>query len=77
MMEDPIIKKIQSIDFESKSTDWFLYDRDPHCERVKGFLESRGNVIDISTNFLKSGGMKKDFQYRHGSVANNLANPEY
>ena len=34
MMENPIIRN-QSIDLQSKSLDWFLYDRNFRHERVK------------------------------------------
>ena len=34
MTEIPIIQN-QSIDLQSKSIDWFLYDRDIRLERVK------------------------------------------
>ena len=30
----------QSIDLQSKSMDWFLFDRDLHHERVKKHIES-------------------------------------
>ena len=36
MTEVPINKK-QSIDFQSKSMDWFLYDRELRHEKVKPY----------------------------------------
>ena len=38
MTEVPIIYRNQSIDLLYESTDWFLYDRDLHHERVKGLI---------------------------------------
>ena len=35
MTVGPILKKKQSINFQSKSMDWFLYEKDIHHERVK------------------------------------------
>ena len=46
MTEVPIIQK-QSIDFQSKSMDWFLYHRDFYHERAKGQCFQR-----IETNEL-------------------------
>ena len=36
MTERSISYRNQSINLESKSMDWFLYDRDLHHEKVKG-----------------------------------------
>ena len=36
----PISYRNQSIDLQSKSMDWFLYDIGLHCERVKVVVES-------------------------------------
>ena len=37
MKEIPFIRN-QSIDFQSKSMEWFLYDRDPRHERINALL---------------------------------------
>ena len=40
MREVPVIYRNQSIDLQSKSVHWFLYDRDLHHERVKALIQS-------------------------------------
>ena len=39
MTEVAITEKNQSIDLQSKSVDWFLYDRDLRPRRVKSNLQ--------------------------------------
>ena len=48
----PILYRNQSIDLQSKSVDWFLYDISLHRERVKGLnqtLETSPNQTSIVT----------------------------
>ena len=40
-MTEAVIGRNQSIDLESKSMDWFLYDNGIHHERVKVFITHR------------------------------------
>ena len=45
---------VQSIDFLSKSTDWFLYDRDLRHKRVKSmFDEFQTYMKRLTFSFLK------------------------
>ena len=51
----PLSYRNQSIDLLCKSMDWFLYDNDPHHERVKdalGYFENNPSIVNIKEMVL-------------------------
>ena len=46
-MTESLSYKNQSIDFQCKSMDWFLYDRDLRHERVNGTLKLLYSEVDL------------------------------
>ena len=53
----------QSIDLQSQSVDWFLYDRDLRHERVKGYLYQRSFYCKTWYIFLLSFETSKAFLF--------------